>query len=432
MDSDGADEPRRSKSVADVAAAAAAPPDSPLNGRRVRQTISVSPPLSSERPRTRARSQSHDSALDEEQDLRARLEFAERRLKIAELRLNDWRVAARQVLNVLALGPRSNEKYKRETVENLERILMKLEQVQQVHFINCSFPAIDAQAPDFEMMSWDSLASSSWFVRWSPSWSVEVSLGGWHYIPFTLVIHVSKIKINGRFTLSLAPDMSYAWVSFHKDVSVDMTVDSEVTWGILNMPLQSMIEGMVKKGFDDWLRGALIEPNRLRINILADKLKEDGEGITDADFEKARSAAETARMRTPTADDSWASGIVSMVTLGTPTALQPSPSAAAATASYAAAASVRTPPPPLPAASGYDGANPTDSPVQTSSAPSAGLESRSTSETPLLSSTVAGPAAGDALWSPEDDGRRAPHATADAAATEPASPPDNPRGRLEF
>jgi hypothetical protein len=42
---------------------------------------------------------------------------------LVEQRLNDWRVAARQILNKLALGPRSNEKYKRETVENLERIL---------------------------------------------------------------------------------------------------------------------------------------------------------------------------------------------------------------------------------------------------------------------------------------------------------------------
>lgn len=56
-------------------------------------------------------------------------------------------------------------------------IRTKLEQVQQVHYINCSFPAIEAQAPDFEMLNWDSLSSSSWFVRWSPSWSVEVSLG---------------------------------------------------------------------------------------------------------------------------------------------------------------------------------------------------------------------------------------------------------------
>jgi hypothetical protein len=111
------------------------------------------------------------------QDLRARLEVAEKRLRIVESRLNEWRVAARQVLNVLALGPRSNEKYKREVADNLNRILSKLEQVQQVHYINCSFPAIEAQAPDFEMLSWDSLSSSSWFVRWSPSWSVEVSLG---------------------------------------------------------------------------------------------------------------------------------------------------------------------------------------------------------------------------------------------------------------
>ena len=51
---------------------------------------------------------------------------------------------------------------------------------------------------------------------------------GWHYIPFTLVIHVSKIKVNGRFKLSLAPDLSYAWVSFEKDMVVSMTITCEV------------------------------------------------------------------------------------------------------------------------------------------------------------------------------------------------------------
>ena len=29
---------------------------------------------------------------------------------------------------------------------------------------------------------------SAWSIRWKPSWSVEVSLEGWHYIPFSLSI----------------------------------------------------------------------------------------------------------------------------------------------------------------------------------------------------------------------------------------------------
>ena len=39
------------------------------------------------------------------------------------------------------------------------------------------------------------------------------------------------------------------------------------------LPLQAIIEAMVRKGFDDWLRSALIEPNRMRLSILADKLR---------------------------------------------------------------------------------------------------------------------------------------------------------------
>lgn len=150
-------------------------------------------------------------------------------------------------------------------------------------------------------------------------------------------------QVNGRFKLSLAPDMSYAWVSFEKDVHVDMSVECEVTWGIVNVPLQAIIEGMVKKGFDDWLRSALIEPNRMRLSILADKMT--GDALTEEDVAKAKSAAETARMRTPTTEESWTSGLVSMVSLGAPPAPS-SPSANAAAAAYVASGGSGRPPAP--------------------------------------------------------------------------------------
>jgi hypothetical protein len=162
--------------------------------------------------------------------------------------------------------------------------------------------------------------------------------------------------VNGRFKLSLSPDMSYAWVSFDKDVHVSLAVECEVTWGIVNVPLQATIEGMVKKGFDDWLHSALVEPNRMRISILADKNR-DEEQLTDADIAKAESAAHTARKRTPV-EESWTSGIASMVSLSVPS----SPSGAA----YAAQGRQAVSTPRSPAR-----ASPMASPLPTSTTPPA-------------------------------------------------------------
>ena len=52
---------------------------------------------------------------------------------------------------------------------------------------------------------------------------------------------MSGITIDGRFSLKLSPLLDYFWVSFGKDIQLDMNVEVEVTWGIVNMPLQATI-----------------------------------------------------------------------------------------------------------------------------------------------------------------------------------------------
>lgn len=228
------------------------------------------------------------------------LAASERQLEAVQSRLNNWQSAARDALNAVALSPASNERYKHEITEQLQQIMSKIEQVQKVLYINCSFPAISAQAPVIEMHSWTALDKSAWSIRWKPSWSVEVSLEGWHYIPFSLSIRVSGITIDGRFSLKLSPLLDYFWVSFGKDIQLDMNVEVEVTWGIVNMPLQATIEKMVRTGLDDWLRTSLIEPNSMRFTGIPLK----GErGVTDEDVQKATVAAEQAMLRTPRASD---------------------------------------------------------------------------------------------------------------------------------
>lgn len=59
---------------------------------------------------------------------------------------------------------------------------------------------------------------------------------------------MSGITIDGRFSLKLSPLLDYFWVSFGKDIQLDMNVEVEVTWGIVNMPLQATIEKMVRTG----------------------------------------------------------------------------------------------------------------------------------------------------------------------------------------
>lgn len=239
--------------------------------------------------------------------LKARLAASEQKLAVSEnklaavqARLDNWEAAARDALNAVALSPASNERYKHEITEQLQQIMSKIEQVQKVLYINCSFPAISAQAPVIEMHSWTALDRSAWSIRWNPSWSVEVSLEGWHYIPFSLSIRVSGIAIDGRFNLKMSPRLDYFWVSFGKDIKLDMNVEVEVTWGIVNMPLQATIERMVRTGLDDWLRTSLIEPNSMR--FIGMPLK-GVSGVTDEDVQKATEAAEQAMLRTPRASD---------------------------------------------------------------------------------------------------------------------------------
>eukprot|EP00040_Diaphanoeca_grandis_P018328 m.96352 g.96352 ORF g.96352 m.96352 type:complete len:364 (+) comp26888_c0_seq5:248-1339(+) len=229
-------------------------------------------------------------------ELLERLHAAEAKVKSLESQLDQWQTAAREALNAIALSPTMNERYKQRVSEQLTKILAKVPQVQQVNFINCSFPAVSTQAPRIALISWESIDRSTWWVKWEPSWSVEVSLGGRHYVPFTLSLRVSNIRVQGQFSLKLLSSLHYFWVSFNKDIKVEMSIDVDLVVGILSVPLQATVEELVRKGFDEWLRNSLVEPNRMRIPLLVKK-DETQNGMSDEDFEAARVAAETAMQR---------------------------------------------------------------------------------------------------------------------------------------
>lgn len=230
-------------------------------------------------------------------ELYERLRIAETKNETLQNQLNQWQMAASEALNAIALSPMMNERYKQRVDEQLRKILGKIEQVEKVNYINCSFPAVSTQAPMIKMVRWDSLDKSLWEVGWEPSWSVEVSLGGRHYVPFTLSLRVSNIRVKGQLSLTLLSSLHYFWVSFNKDIEFDMTIEVDLLVGLLSVPLQATVEELVRKGFNEWLRNSLVEPNRMRIPLMLKKDEVPDVGISEEDVQNAKLAAQAAMQR---------------------------------------------------------------------------------------------------------------------------------------
>eukprot|EP00039_Didymoeca_costata_P032749 m.39241 g.39241 ORF g.39241 m.39241 type:complete len:342 (+) comp9523_c1_seq2:3123-4148(+) len=243
---------------------------------------------------------SSNNEEEKEPDLSAfdHLSMQELKLQLytAQRQLADWSEGARQILKEIILSPSSNEKYKQEVSEQLTSVLMAMEEITSVEFINCSFPAIDSQAPKFNLLSWTSLEKNSWNVHWAPSWAVTICADGWLYLPFKMKIVVRDMSVTGNLCVSFSQGLDYVWLSFATHPAIGVSVDVEILLGVVSMPFQSMIQRQVQREFNLWVENHLITPNKMRFKCLASGKKA---GITEEDFQKAAAAAASAMRRSP-------------------------------------------------------------------------------------------------------------------------------------
>jgi hypothetical protein len=126
----------------------------------------------------------------------------------AQLSISHWELMARHLLNCLLLNPAMNDWYASTLKEVLRDVLLSLPQIQTVHYIKCSFPAVEQQAPRLVLEHWESLANGEWHFEWKPTWSIEICVEGSQFIQFKLLVRVANFELRGFLQTVFKPDLS--------------------------------------------------------------------------------------------------------------------------------------------------------------------------------------------------------------------------------
>merc|ERR1740117_349116 len=109
------------------------------------------------------------------------------------------------------------------------------------------------------------------------------------YLPFKLKIEIHEIRIAGILGLTFDPGLMNVEVGFSEKPQIDLRVDVDVTFGIVSMPFQSLVQDQIRKGLDEFLLNNLIQPQRTKFKVLAGKDSEK-KGVTPEDFQRAQAA----------------------------------------------------------------------------------------------------------------------------------------------
>jgi len=209
-------------------------------------------------------------------------------LRDSESKVAMWEECMQQLIHCMLLSPDMNDMYKTETVEVLREALQSVEQIEKVHYVECSFPSVPSEAPHIQLERWESLADSEWSVRWAPSWSVEVALEGLQYVQFQLMLRLFDFRVQGRLKLRAKSDFSSIVLSFNELPKLRLRTECNVSWGVVPLPLQDYLESVVKQEVSNWLANNVVYPNEYEINPPNFQPKQ---GITEEDLEKAVRAA---------------------------------------------------------------------------------------------------------------------------------------------
>lgn len=112
--------------------------------------------------------------------LSAQLAACEAALRSEQEQSREWRRCMRDLFFGLLLNARMNARYEAKVATRIERAISRLEQIQAVRYIKCSFPSVPTDAPQLALRRWASLDDSEWEVAFSPtSWKIELCLEGY-------------------------------------------------------------------------------------------------------------------------------------------------------------------------------------------------------------------------------------------------------------
>ena len=147
--------------------------------------------------------------------LTAQLAASEAALSSAQEQSHEWRRCVQEVFNGLLLNPRMNLKYELKVARLLEKAVGRLDRIETVRYVKCSFPSVPTDAPQLQLRRWGSLDESEWEVTFSPRWKMEMCLEGHTaFLPFKLLVRVGGIRLHGEMRVSFPPDMAYTLISF--------------------------------------------------------------------------------------------------------------------------------------------------------------------------------------------------------------------------
>lgn len=238
-----------------------------VNAAAATSTSPTSPPPMPQRLAAPAVPQSAEQLHRQVEQLTTQLAEAHAALATERKQSEQWQRCVRELSNGMLLNGRMNAKYERRVANRLEAALSKLDKVESVKYINCSFPSVAADAPFLQLVKYDALDSSRWAVAWSPCWSVELCLEGHSFlVPFKLVIRLRSLRLRGELTATFPPDLAYAIVSFVEFPEVKFEVDSDVSVGAVPMPLKSAVSHKIRAELHKWMASRVVAPSAMRVN----------------------------------------------------------------------------------------------------------------------------------------------------------------------
>jgi len=213
-------------------------------------------------------------------------------LKAKNDKIAAWEQCMTELFHSVMLSPEMNEIYKGECTELVRQALASVEQITDVHYVDCSFPSVQAEAPRIQLEEWVSLQNSEWSLKWSPPWSMQVSLEGTQFVQFNVHIRMNDFKVRGRLRVRANNDLSSIGLSFVTLPRFRISTECSVKWGSLPLPLQTYIESVVHQEFTRWLNDEMVVPHEVVINPPGFQPKQ---GLTDDDLKAAQAAAMVAK-----------------------------------------------------------------------------------------------------------------------------------------
>jgi hypothetical protein len=228
--------------------------------------------------------------------LKYRLRVSEAKLASAETQLSQWRHAIGRVMNAVLLSPAMNDMYRTRLSAILTSLLPQVPQIEKVMYVDCSFPSVTSNAPRLDLLRWhaaeDGCMRGEFAADFRPQWTMDVGIEGRHWgLAFHLQVKVWGFQLCGRMAATFpAGNMSTVAINFMSFPAMDMTIDVEVKWGVVQVPLiRQAIASLIRNFFKGWVQRNLVDRS-MTLPCIRQGRKE-GEGMDDEDLKKARQAA---------------------------------------------------------------------------------------------------------------------------------------------